>query len=74
MINSHLLYRLSYRGTSFPALQVVRVTACFPPSEARHFTVLDAAVNRKNAIYYNDLHDEVVPPRSAAMGDAGTAP
>ena len=73
MINSHLLYRLSYRGTSFPALQVVRVTACFPPSEARHFTVLDAAVNRKNAIYYNDLHDAVALPRSAGIGTAGTA-
>ena len=73
MINSHLLYRLSYRGTSFPALQVVRVTACFPPSEARHFTVLGAAVNRKNAIYYNDLHDAVALPRSAGIGTAGTA-
>src|SRR5690606_35277038 len=30
---------------------------CKPPVEARHFTVLDAPVNRKNTIYYNTLRE-----------------
>jgi hypothetical protein len=58
MINSHLLYRLSYRGTtSIPALWRY-VTA----SEARHFTVPGSPVNPKNAIPYNTLRS----PRGSA--------
>ena len=51
MINSHLLYRLSYRGTtSIPA-----PWRYVPASEARHFTVPNPAVNPKNAISDNSL-------------------
>jgi hypothetical protein len=58
MINSHLLYRLSYRGTiTFQLVGLSAMLLCKPPSEARHFTVLGAPVNRKNAIYYNALRD-----------------
>jgi hypothetical protein len=61
MINSHLLYRLSYRGTiqllpqhRFPVVQPVRC------AEARHFTFSRSAVNPLNCFYSNDLQNKGV--------------
>jgi hypothetical protein len=56
MINSHLLYQLSYRGTTcFLSQKQGPVVKSFPVSEARHSTVSRAPVKPLNCFYYNAL-------------------
>ncbi len=46
MINSHLLYRLSYRGTKNLSISSTFFRLHrFPVSEARHFTYIETPVN-----------------------------
>jgi hypothetical protein len=56
MINSHLLYQLSYRGTTcFLSQKQDPVVNSFPVSEARHSTVSRTPVKPLNCFYYNAL-------------------
>ncbi|CAE6943607.1 conserved protein of unknown function [Pseudomonas marincola] len=56
MINSHLLYQLSYRGTiTFKVLSFGLLLSRFPSSEARHFTDYLLPVNTLFCFYDNTL-------------------
>ncbi|CAI9006874.1 Outer membrane insertion signal domain protein [Pseudomonas sp. IT-P218] len=63
MINSHLLYRLSYHGTthfnlqlcSFTAFSSTRSHRCVRVSEARYSTIFSTSVNPLICIQVNDL-------------------
>src|SRR5690606_16481195 len=63
LINSHLLYRLSYRGTSLPALLVASDTALQSPLRGAPFYGPRRACQPRNSIQYRALRETCSQPK-----------